>query len=162
MTSVRELIESAAQLFSPEPYTRLDGGHTSLAIWRSACPTCSESFKARSPARAIEPNRRCTASCQSAARSWGQSMCSIGHCWRSPMDENGVRGGPGIPLVKGLARERARSQSADRRADRCRASTPARPSRNGGGSAPEPSRRALARVESRCGSSPATHTHHAD
>jgi hypothetical protein len=62
MTSVCELIESAAQLVRTEPYKRVDGGHTTLAIWRSVCPTCGEAFETRTPVRArgFGSNRRRT------------------------------------------------------------------------------------------------------
>jgi hypothetical protein len=48
------------ELVGTEPYTRLDGGRTTLAIWRSACPTCCEMFETRRPVRArrFGPNRR--------------------------------------------------------------------------------------------------------
>jgi hypothetical protein len=40
------------ELLGTEPYTRLDGGHTTLAVWQSACPTCGEMFEARTAVRA--------------------------------------------------------------------------------------------------------------
>jgi hypothetical protein len=48
------------ELVRTEPYTRLDGGHTTLAIWRSAYPTCGEMFETRRRVRArrFGPNRR--------------------------------------------------------------------------------------------------------
>ena len=40
------------ELVRTEPYTRLDGGRTTLAAWRSACPTCGEMFETRTTVRA--------------------------------------------------------------------------------------------------------------
>jgi hypothetical protein len=48
------------ELVRTEAYTRRDGGHTILAIWRSACPTCGEMFETRTPVRARRFScRRC-------------------------------------------------------------------------------------------------------
>ena len=48
------------ELVRTEPYTRLDGGHTTLAVWRPACPTCGEMFETRTPVRARRFScRRC-------------------------------------------------------------------------------------------------------
>ncbi len=48
------------ELVRTEPYTRVDGGHTNLAIWRSACPRCGETFETRTSVRARKfGNRRC-------------------------------------------------------------------------------------------------------
>jgi len=49
------------ELVRTEPYTRTDGSDTTLAVWRSMCPTCGEAFEVRTPSRArrFEPNRRC-------------------------------------------------------------------------------------------------------
>ncbi len=40
------------ELVRTEPYTRVDGGHTTLAVWCSACPKCGETFETRTPVRA--------------------------------------------------------------------------------------------------------------
>jgi hypothetical protein len=49
-------------LVKSEPYTRLDGGKTTLSVWQSNCPVCSALFEIRTPAKAskFQPNRRCT------------------------------------------------------------------------------------------------------
>jgi hypothetical protein len=46
-----------------EPYERLDGTTTKLAVWRSACADCGQLFLVRLPAKArrFDPNRRCPA-----------------------------------------------------------------------------------------------------
>ena len=48
-------------LVKSEPYTRLDGGKTTLLVWQSHCPVCSALFEIRTPAKAskFQPNRRC-------------------------------------------------------------------------------------------------------
>lgn len=44
-----------------EPYTRIDGSHTQLAVWQSHCAECGAPFQFRAPARKrkLIPNRRC-------------------------------------------------------------------------------------------------------
>ncbi len=53
-----------------EPYTRVDGSTTKLALWRSACAECGRPFICRAPAtaRRFEPNRRCKAHQQPGVR----------------------------------------------------------------------------------------------
>ena len=48
-------------LVKSEPYTRLDGGKTTLSVWQSNCPVCGDLFEIRTPAKAskFQPNRRC-------------------------------------------------------------------------------------------------------
>jgi hypothetical protein len=49
-------------LVKSEPYTRLDGGKTTLSVWQSNCPVCGAPFEVRTPANAskFQPNRRCS------------------------------------------------------------------------------------------------------
>ena len=49
-------------LVKSEPYTRLDGGKTTLSVWQSNCPVCGDLFEIRTPANAskFQPNRRCS------------------------------------------------------------------------------------------------------
>jgi hypothetical protein len=49
-------------LVRSEPYTRLDGGKTTLFVWESNCPLCGALFEVRTPAKAskFQPNRRCS------------------------------------------------------------------------------------------------------
>ena len=48
-------------LAGSEPYTRLDGGKTTLSVWHSNCPVCGAPFEVRTPAGSskFQPNRRC-------------------------------------------------------------------------------------------------------
>jgi hypothetical protein len=49
-------------LVRSEPYTRLDGGKTTLLVWQSGCSVCGVPFEFRTPAKAGKflPNRRCS------------------------------------------------------------------------------------------------------
>jgi len=49
------------EFVGPRRHTRRDGTETFLAVWRTTCPQCGESFLCTTPGEAskFEPNRRC-------------------------------------------------------------------------------------------------------
>lgn len=49
------------QLLCVKPWTRRDGGTSSIAIWRSTCPQCGEVFECATQAvvARFKPARRC-------------------------------------------------------------------------------------------------------
>jgi hypothetical protein len=51
------------ELMRQDPYTRRDGTLTTLAVWRSHCAQCGDSFELRTPVKSSKfvPNRRCQA-----------------------------------------------------------------------------------------------------